>query len=507
MVNLNGTIRTSSAPAVSRRSAHFDAGLDIAPPPVISPGKGMTLFVAGWHSRLDASARTAVLALGDTRMKLRAFDLPWDAEGHRRAFWGELSLAPEHPSGVYALNLVAILSDGSHANATLGEVTVMPGASPPKVLPGFKPPPVTRRTVVVCMATFNPSPQLLKRQLESICNQTYSDWVCLIGDDGSASEIHGRIAALAAQDDRLVLVPFAERVGFYRNFERLLGAVPSSAGFVALADQDDVWHPRKLESLVSHLGSRALAFSDARIVSSEGNVQSPTFWTVRRPNHESLASLLLTNSVSGASLLFRRDLLDSALPFPPAHGRFFHDHWLATVAAANGGITYVDQPLYDYVQHSGAAIGHERMNRWARRPRSLGARAAHAGRDPGYFMEHWRVTYFTEYVRTLLFARTLLQRCDVEDTAHRPLRMLIAPDGSTSKTAWLLARHLRELRANETLRAEGRLLRALTWRGLLQLRGRRAGRVPHWLPTGTAARLVPPTDPRETDPRSAGHRI
>ena len=51
----------------------------------------------------------------------------------------------------------------------------------------------------------------------------------------------------------------------------------------------------------------------------------------RRNNHADLLSLLVANAVTGAASLFRRSLLDHALPFPPAQFAHFHDHWIALV--------------------------------------------------------------------------------------------------------------------------------------------------------------------------------
>ncbi len=96
----------------------------------------------------------------------------------------------------------------------------------------------------------------------------------------------------------------------------------------------------------------------ARGRADDGTLVSDTYWTKRQPNHRNFASLLLGNSVTGAASLFRRDLLDDALPLPPRFGNLYHDHWLALVAAATGEIEYVDRPLYDYVQHADAVIGH-----------------------------------------------------------------------------------------------------------------------------------------------------
>ena len=49
-----------------------------------------------------------------------------------------------------------------------------------------------------------------------------------------------------AGDSRFHLHRNRENLGFYHNFEAVLADVPPEAEFVALSDQDDVWHPDKL---------------------------------------------------------------------------------------------------------------------------------------------------------------------------------------------------------------------------------------------------------------------
>ncbi len=151
----------------------------------------------------------------------------------------------------------------------------------------------------------------------------------------------------------------ANRVGYYRNFERCLELVPPGVRFVALSDQDDVWHADKLETLASAFHSERvqLAYADMAIVSSDGEQLAPSYWTDRANNHTDLASLLLINTVTGAASLFRRELLDVALPFPDVPGKAFHDHWLACIALALGEVAFIDRPLHDYVQHGDNVVG------------------------------------------------------------------------------------------------------------------------------------------------------
>jgi hypothetical protein len=63
-----------------------------------------------------------------------------------------------------------------------------------------------------------------------------------------------------------VVHEFPERLGFYRNFERILAAVDPSADWIALADQDDHWYPGKLETMAPALESHALVAGQARLL-------------------------------------------------------------------------------------------------------------------------------------------------------------------------------------------------------------------------------------------------
>ncbi len=318
--------------------------------------------------------------------------------------------------------------------------------------------------VAICMATFDPDPLLLERQIGSIRAQTHGEWVCLISDDGSEPERFELLRALTAGDERFTLSRGEERLGFYANFERALRMVPPAAGLVALADQDDRWYPEKLAVLVESLGDAQLAYSDMRIVDESGAVVSDTFWRDRRNNYTDLASLLLANTVTGAASLFRRELLELVLPFPEPVGDPFHDQWIAATALATGRIAYVKRPLYDYVQHGGAARGHAaamrtydpgRLVDW-RRPRASWSRiSAHAQRN-----------YARNARRIALSAREIEARTGggLEPGKARALRRLARLDGSKPPAGWLALRSLRRLGGrNETMGIELSLLAAVLW--------------------------------------------
>jgi glycosyltransferase involved in cell wall biosynthesis len=317
--------------------------------------------------------------------------------------------------------------------------------------------------VAIAMATFDPDPLLLERQIGSIREQTHENWVCLVSDDGSRPERLERLRSLIEGDERFTLAAGGERLGFYANFERALRMVPVAADLVALADQDDRWFPEKLAVLTGALGDAQLVYSDMRIVDESGQVVSNTFWQGRRNNYTDLASLLLSNTVTGAASLFRRELLDLVLPFPKPVGDPFHDQWIASVALATGIIAYVDRPLYDYVQHGAGALGHAAaMHEWDparvlswRDPRgSLRRVSAHAER-----------AYETNVRRIALSAREIEARTGaLAPEKARVLRRVARLDSKKPPRGWLALRSLRRLTGrNETMGIELSLLAAVLW--------------------------------------------
>jgi len=328
--------------------------------------------------------------------------------------------------------------------------------------------------VAICMATYEPEPALLEAQLDSIRAQTHENWVCLVSDDGSGGERWARLRELTAGDPRFTLSRGEGRLGFYLNFERALGMVPAEAEYVALADQDDRWYPEKLATLLAACAEPGvrLAYSDMRVVDERGAVLSETFWEGRSNNHTNLASLLLSNTVTGAASLFRGELLELALPFPEPVGDPFHDQWLASLALATGEIAYVDRPLYDYVQHGEGALGHAAaMGSWDPR-RLLSPR--HPRRSLRAVAAHGRRSYAENVERIGLAARTIEQRAggrmapDKERTVRRVARLGRPPEPG----AWLALRSLRRFAGrDETKGIELSLLAAVWWRRLAALRG------------------------------------
>lgn len=226
------------------------------------------------------------------------------------------------------------------------------------------------RTWVV-MATYNPEREFLARQIESLRGQSFKDWHCLVVDDHSAEERFALVRELIGGDTRFSVIRNLENRGVNGAFEMGLQAVPDTAEYVLLCDQDDVWEREKIDCLKRALEENTetnLVHSDLSLIDAAGRQLAPSCWQAEGRSAEdgSLEALLFRNQVTGASCLFRASVLRHALPFPSfliGKTDIYHDHWLALNAACTGVIRAVPRPLVKYRQHENNQVGALRAGR------------------------------------------------------------------------------------------------------------------------------------------------
>ena len=206
--------------------------------------------------------------------------------------------------------------------------------------------------ISVCMATFNGG-KFIREQLESILSQLPPDAEIIIADDGSTDDTLLVVDSL--NESRIRVLPAERHLGVIYNFERALRA--SKGEIVFLADQDDVWLPGKVEMCLAALNEADLVMHDAFLLGLSDAFESA--WVrngklsdIRTYRSGGVANWW-KNSFTGCCMAFRRKVLDKALPFPK--NLPMHDQWLGVVAEKYFKVSYVDEPLVDYRQHSSNA--------------------------------------------------------------------------------------------------------------------------------------------------------
>lgn len=223
-------------------------------------------------------------------------------------------------------------------------------------------------TVSVSLCAYN-GQAFIEEQLDSLLAQTHLPDEVVIFDDGSKDET----CAILKRFSRRAPFP----VELYRNQQRLGPAANFAKAFtqctsdvIVPCDQDDIWLPSKLCSLLSSLEKNpngVAAFSDAWVVDAGLKPLGYTMW--QQVGFTPVRQRLLVDDrpwdvlfkdpvVTGATLMFRRDLLPYVLPIP---GGWMHDAWVAQVAASQGRLVSVDEPLILYRQHDCNVIGGKKL--------------------------------------------------------------------------------------------------------------------------------------------------
>ena len=227
--------------------------------------------------------------------------------------------------------------------------------------------------ITILLAAYNGA-RFLPAQLQSLSDQTFTDFRVLFQDDGSTDETPRLLSAWAAKDPRFSAgMESGRRLGPVGNFFSLLRQ--ADGDLLLFCDQDDLWEPHKLETLIRVYGDEVsahpgqagrplLIHSDASLIDGEGRSVGPSFFRLQGwdPGATGLNRLLVQNNVTGCLMMINRPLADLALKSADPSRLFMHDWFLALTAAAFGRILFCPAPLVRYRQHTGNAVGASRQS-------------------------------------------------------------------------------------------------------------------------------------------------
>lgn len=209
--------------------------------------------------------------------------------------------------------------------------------------------------ISIAMATYN-GEEYLREQLDSILNQSLSDFELIICDDYSKDTTWQILEEYACQDKRIRIFCNDTNLGFKKNFEKAISLCKGE--YVALADQDDIWETNHLSVLLNNIGGNCLVCGNAICFEEEDGVRKNLYTLFDLDNNitsldnnlDILKAILFKgNPFQGASMLLSRKFLDIALPIPNSIP--FHDVWFALLACCYNSILYVDIVINNYRQH------------------------------------------------------------------------------------------------------------------------------------------------------------
>jgi GT2 family glycosyltransferase len=175
---------------------------------------------------------------------------------------------------------------------------------------------MTRPTISVILPTFNRSHITIKA-IESVLDQTYTDWELIVVDDGSTDSTWTTLSSqceawekrFSPSDSAYKKIQLFrkehEGVASARNF----GVNKSTGIWISFLDSDDVWHPQKLElQLNFHMENPKFRISQTTEQWIRNGIAIETLPKLRKKSGNFYTEALERCLITSSSVMIHRDL-------------------------------------------------------------------------------------------------------------------------------------------------------------------------------------------------------
>lgn len=175
--------------------------------------------------------------------------------------------------------------------------------------------------VTVIMPTYN-SMTTVGQSIESVLNQTLTDFELLIIDDGSYDDTINIITEFSEKDSRIKVLRNTCNLGVAEARNRALEMVTGK--YIAFLDSDDYWEGEKLKKQVALLEKTGgdICFTSYRFINPDGIPLKRAPYIVPIKTH--YQGMLCENVIGLSTALIRRDALQG-IKFD---SRWFHEDYV-----------------------------------------------------------------------------------------------------------------------------------------------------------------------------------
>lgn len=127
------------------------------------------------------------------------------------------------------------------------------------------------KLVTVVTPCYNAAMQI-GQTIESVQNQTYTNWEMVIVDDCSQDDSVQKIQERMKDDSRIKLIQCKQNGGVAVARNEAMKA--ANGAYVAFLDSDDLWHPQKLEKQIRFMeqGDIAFSFTSYQYIDEQGEL-------------------------------------------------------------------------------------------------------------------------------------------------------------------------------------------------------------------------------------------
>lgn len=206
--------------------------------------------------------------------------------------------------------------------------------------------------IAILMSTYN-GEHYLGEQIDSLLNQTYTDWKLYVRDDGSTDRTVSIVKRYEEDYPGKIILLEDElgNLGSGRSFMHILSVV--NTDYYMFCDQDDVWLPEKIQDTIDVMQPLDMecksipicVFTDLSMCDEKLNVIQDYLvkYLGREPKRINKNSFYRTfvfhSPVFGCTMMINQKAKNMSLPFDFV----WHDTWISMICKKMGKMSYIDK--------------------------------------------------------------------------------------------------------------------------------------------------------------------
>lgn len=191
----------------------------------------------------------------------------------------------------------------------------------------------------------------IAQSIESILNQTFTDFEYIIVNDGSTDNTYRIIQEYASKDNRIIIINNEKNIGIVKSLNKALDIAKGK--YIALQDGDDISFPKRLEEQYMFLENNhdyVLVGSNIIVMDEYENFISEPMRPIN--NLDAKFGLLFRCIFSHPSIMYRKKVLDDNNLKYDENYIHAEDFRLITQISQYGKIFNIKNPLIKYRKHS-----------------------------------------------------------------------------------------------------------------------------------------------------------
>ena len=210
--------------------------------------------------------------------------------------------------------------------------------------------------ISIALTTYNGT-KYLRKQLDSLLNQTYQNFEIVISDDGSNEETISILNEYANKDTRVRWSRSPCERGFVKNTQNAI--LLCNGEIIFLCDQDDIWYGDKVQLHIDAYRDPSIMWVYNKLVLINKNDNEVGYLNDLVKDYYSKKRMKLLyytwgSCIGGAATSYRASILHKVMPigkYAPAH-----DSWIQ-LAIFPAKCFFIDKVLQAYRLHGENEVG------------------------------------------------------------------------------------------------------------------------------------------------------